>query len=75
MPLREDIAEGFQKKGLKFVSLNESTADPEKTILLYVDGTGKNISKEINMRLSELQDTLTVLEAMDPEDMATYLLE
>jgi hypothetical protein len=75
MPLREDIAEGFQKKGLKFVSLNESTADPEKTTLLYVDATGKNVNKEINMRLSELQDTLTVLEAMDPEDMATYLLE
>lgn len=75
MPLREDIAEGFEKKGLKFVSLNESKADSQKTTLLYLDGSGKSVSKEINIRLSELEDTLTVLEAMDPEDMASFLLD
>jgi nucleoside diphosphate kinase len=75
MPLRDDITEGFEKKGLKFVSLRESTVDPNGSTLLYIDASGKTITKEIKIRISELEDTLTVLEAMDPEDLANFLLE
>jgi nucleoside diphosphate kinase len=75
MPLRDDITAEFEKKGLKFVSLNESTIDPQKSTLVYIDSSGKSVNKEINIRISELEDTLTVLEAMDPEDLANFLLK
>lgn len=75
MLLRDDVTLGFEKKGLKFVSLNESTIDPQKSTLIYIDGSGKTVNKEIDMRISQLEDTMTVLEVMDPEDLANFLLE
>jgi hypothetical protein len=75
MTLRDDITSEFEKKGFKFVSLNESTVDPQKSTLLYIDSAGKTVSKEINIRISELEDTLTTLEVMDPEDLADFLLK
>jgi nucleoside diphosphate kinase len=75
VPLRDDITAGFEKKGLKFVSLKESAIDPQKSTLVYIDSAGKSVSKEINTRISELEDTMTVLEVMDPEDVANFLLK
>ncbi len=75
MTLRGDIADSFQKKGLRFVSLNESTQNPERTTLVYIDGSGKKVSKEIDIRLSELEDTVSAIDVIDPEDLADYLLK
>lgn len=75
MLLRDDVSFGFEKKGLKFVSLNESSIDPQKSTLIYIDGSGRTVNKEIGMRISQLEDTMTVLEAMDPEDLANFLLK
>jgi hypothetical protein len=75
MSLRQDIAESFQKKGLEFISLNESTLNPERTTLVYVDKTGNKVSKEIEIRLSELEDTVEALDVIDPEDIAEFLLK
>ena len=75
MPLRDDIIAAFEKRGLKFVSLKESALDPQKSTLVYIDSAGKSMSKEINTRISELEDTMTVLEVMDPEDLANFLLK
>lgn len=74
MTLRGEVADSFKEKGLKFVSLSESLTDPQKTTLVYVDASGKTVSKEITMRLSELEDTISALDAMDPADLANYLL-
>jgi hypothetical protein len=75
MTLREDITASFRAKGLNFVSLNESASNPQGSTLVYEDGTGKSISKEIGIRLSELEDTLAALDAIDPDDMANFLLQ
>lgn len=76
MTLRGDIAESFQKKGLTFVSLNESDRDPEtKTTLVYIDAGGKTVSKDIEIRLSELEDTVSAIDVIDPEDLADFLLK
>ena len=75
MTLRGDIADSFQKKGLKFVSLNESAQNSERTTLVYVDGSGKRVSKEIEIRLSELEDTVSAIDVIDPEDLADFLLK
>lgn len=74
MTLREDIADSFTAKGLKFVSLNESATNPQGSTLVYEDGSGKSISKEIGLRLSELEDTVEALDAIDPADIANFLL-
>ena len=75
MALRSDIASSFEKKGLRFVSLNESTTDDQKSTLVYTDGSGKSVSKDIDIRLAELEDTLSTLDAIDPEDLANFLLK
>jgi hypothetical protein len=75
MPLRDDISAAFEMKGLKFVSLNESTTDPQKSTLVYLDGSGQSMSKEISIRISELEDTIEALDAIDPEDIANFLLK
>lgn len=75
MTLRDDIIDSFRVKGLKFVSLNESTTNPQGSTLVYEDASGKSISKEIGIRLSELEDTVTALDVMDPDDIANFLLE
>jgi hypothetical protein len=73
--LRGDIAASFQAKGLKFVSLNESTVNPQGSTLVYDDASGKQVSKEIGIRLSELEDTISAIDAIDPDDMADFLLK
>lgn len=73
--LRDDVTVGFEKKGLTFVSLNESLIDPQKSTLIYIDRSGRTVNKEIDMRISQLEDTMTVLEVMDPEDLANFLLK
>ena len=47
MSLVEDVRASFQVKGLTFVSLSESSEDPEKTTLTYTDGSGKTVRKEV----------------------------
>lgn len=75
MGLRDDVADSFASKGLKFVSMNESLKDPQKTTLVYLDNQGNTVSKEISMPLEELEDTVSTLDVMDPGDIAAYLLE
>lgn len=75
MTLRGDIAESFKTKGLTFVSLNESAANPEGSILVYADVSGKQMTKEIGIRLEELEDTIEALDAIDPEDIVNFLLQ
>ena len=75
MALRGDIANSFQKKGFTFVSLNESTENPDHTTLVYIDRAGKTVTKEIQIRLSELEDTVNAIDVIDPEDLADYLLQ
>lgn len=75
MTLREDISASFQTKGLKFVSLNESTSNPQGSTLVYEDSSGKSTTKEVDIRLSELEDTLAALDVIDPGDLANFLLQ
>ena len=75
MTLRDDIGASFTAKGLKFVSLNESTTNPQGSTLVYEDGSGKSISKEIAIRLPELEDTVEALGIIDPDDIASFLLQ
>ncbi len=75
MTLRGDIAKSFRTKGLTFVSLNESAANPEGSTLVYTDVSGKQTTKEIGIRLEELEDTVEALDAIDPEDIANFLLQ
>ncbi len=72
--LREDVRNSFKSKGLEYVSLTESTTDPKKTILTYKHASGKSVSKEVALPLSELEDVVQEIEALDPEDLADYLL-
>jgi len=75
MSLRNDIAESFQKRGLTFVSLNESPSNPEHTILVYLDASGKKATKEIGIRLEDLEETVSAIDVIDPEDVADFLLK
>lgn len=70
-----DVRDSFKGKGLEYVSLTESTADPKKSILTYRDGSGKTLTKEIALPLSELEDVVAEVDAMDPDDLADYLLK
>ncbi len=72
--LIEDVRNSFKSKGLEYVSLTESTTDPKKTILTYKDASGKTVTKEVALPLSELEDVVQEIEALDPEDLADYLL-
>ena len=73
--LIEDVRDSFKSKGLEYVSLEESAADRKKSILTYKDGSGKTLSKEIALPLSELEDVVAEVEAIDPDDLADYLLK
>jgi hypothetical protein len=72
--LIEDVRNAFKEKGLEYVSLTESTADPEKSILTYKDSSGNTVTKEIGLPLSELEEVVAEIEALDPDDLANYLL-
>jgi len=73
--LVKDVRASFKAKGLTFVSLTESTEDPEKSMLTYTDGAGKTVRKQVAIKLQELEDTMAALDTMDPEDLANFLLE
>ena len=73
--LIEDVRNAFKSKGLEYVSLAESTADPKKSILTYKDSSGKTLTKEIGLPLSELEDVVAEIEGLDPDDLANYLLK
>jgi len=75
MSLVEDVRAAFQAKGLNFVSLTESKEDPQSTTLTYTDGYGKTVRKEVKIRLEELENTIAVLDGMDPADLANFLLD
>ena len=75
MALRDDVSDSFKQKGLKFVSLSESLKDPQKTTLVYIDAAGATVTKEINAPLDQVEETVSTLDAMDPDDIAAYLLE
>jgi hypothetical protein len=72
--LIEDVKKSFQAKGLEFVSLTESTADPNKTVLTYKYASGETATKEITIPIAELEDTVATIEMIDPSDLASYLL-
>ena len=73
--LINDIRDSFKAKGLEYVSVKGAAADQKKSVLTYKDGTGKVITKEISMALEELEDTVAEIDEIDPDDLATYLLE
>ena len=72
--LIEDVRNSFKAKGLEYVSLAES-ADPNKSVLTYKDGSGKNLTRELSIPLGELEDVIAEIEALDPDDLADYLLK
>lgn len=74
MSLIGDIRDSFKTKGLEFVSIAES-ADPKKSLLTYKDGSGKTVTKEIVMPISELQEAVREVDVIDPDGLADYLLE
>jgi hypothetical protein len=73
--LIEDVRTSFKSKGLEFVSLSESTADPQKSVLTYKSATGETATRDIAIPLSELEDTVAAIETIDPTDLANYLLK
>ena len=75
MSLIQDIRDSFKSMGLEYVSIKESSKDQHKSVLTYKDGSGKTVTKEIGMPLSELEDTVAEIEIIDPDDIATYLLK
>ena len=74
MSLIEDVRAAFKAKGLTFVSIAESTSDSEKTVLTYKDAGGNIVTRDVDIRLSELEDTVAALAGLDPEDLANFLL-
>lgn len=73
--LIKDVRDSFKSKGLEFVSLSESTANPKRSVLRYMDPSGKAVTKELPLPLSELEDVVDEIEALDPEELADYLLK
>jgi len=72
--LLRDIKDSFSGKGLEYVSMVESPSDPKKSILTYKDSSGKRLTKEIAIPLSDLEETVAEIDAIDPDDLADYLL-
>ena len=73
--LIEVIRDSFRSKGLEYVSLTESAANPKKSVLTYRDSSGRTLTKEVSLPLSELEDMVAEIEALDPDDLADYLLK
>ena len=71
----EEVRNSFKGKGLEFVSLSESSSDPKKSVLEYKDSSGKTLRKDVPLPLSELEDVVGEIAALDPEDLADYLLK
>lgn len=74
MSLSKGIRDSFKAKGLEYVSIEESSKDRDKTVLTYKDSSGKTLTKEIAIRLDNLEDALTEIGIIDPDGLADYLL-
>lgn len=75
MSLIRDIRDSFKTKGLEYISIAESPKDRKKTILTYKDGSGKTLTREIPIPLSELENEMAeVVDVIDPDGLADYLL-
>jgi hypothetical protein len=75
MSLMDDIKGSFEKKGLEFVSLTESADNRDKSILTYKDTSGTPVTKEVNIRLSDLEEVVMTVDNLDPNDLADFLLK
>jgi hypothetical protein len=71
--LIRDVVDSFKAKGLQYISLTEAR-DPKKSILTYKDAVGQTITKEIPVRLVDLEEAVRGLDAMNPGGLADYLL-
>ena len=74
MSLIRDIRDSFKAKGLEYVSMKESSTDPKKTVITYKDASGKTLTKEVAIELSQLEETVSEIDVIDPDDIANYLL-
>ena len=72
--LMRDVKDSFKSKGLEYVSMAESPADRKKTVLTYKDGSGKTLTREIGVPLSEVEETVREIDVIDPDGLADYLL-
>jgi hypothetical protein len=72
--LMRDVRDSFKSKGLEYVSMVESPKDSKKTIITYKDGSGKTMTKEIGVPLSDLEETVAEIDVIDPDGLADYLL-
>ena len=74
MSIVRDIRDSFKAKGLQYVSIEESPKDREKSVLTYKDASGKTQTKEIAIRLDNLEEALREVNIIDPDGLADYLL-
>ena len=74
MSLVKDIRDSFKAKGLQYVSIEESPKDRDKSLLTYKDGSGNTLTKEIAIRLDNLEEALSEVNILDPDGLADYLL-
>ena len=74
MSLVNGIRDSFKAKGLTYVSVEESLKDRDKTLLTYKDSSGKTLTKEIAIRLDNLEEALSEVNIIDPDGLADYLL-
>ena len=74
MSLVRGIRDSFKAKGLQYVSIEESPKDLDKSLLTYKDASGKTLTKEIAIRLDNLEDALSEVNIIDPDGLADYLL-
>jgi hypothetical protein len=72
--LIRDIRDSFKTKGLEYVSIEESSKNREKSLLTYKDASGKTLTKEISIRLDNLQEAVREVDLIDPDGLADYLL-
>lgn len=72
--LVRDIRDSFKTKGLEYVSIEESPKSRDKSLLTYKDGSGKTLTKEIAIRLDNLQEAVREVDLIDPDGLADYLL-
>jgi len=72
--LVRDIRDSFKAKGLTYVSIEESPKDRDKSLLTYKDASGKTLTKEIAIRLDNLEEALSEVNILDPDGLADYLL-
>jgi len=74
MSLMKGVKDSFKAKGLEYVSIEESPKDRDKSVLTYKDGSGKTLTKEIAIRLDNLEEALREVGILDPDGLADYLL-